>query len=422
MIWITIAQFIVWIVVSAILFFLFSTGITYIIEFKEHRIAGWLISQFMGTIYLLFGTIFTIWILTWMFFSELYLMLLLMNLTGILILAAMLWRIGVLNNKGFSRLHLKELLTREEHPNLQFLSNHFIALIGFISIAIVFYILFIMNVSLEIKAKYIIVASYLLGSASLMTDLFVKTSILSSPGIDNELRMDFLAASFHSIYFFSFFIYFILWILNIPLSVKILVIGGFNIYLLLLIVLGIFALFTFLVVLPYSIGENRVKNEEIKYLEKRLELIKEIEKAVDLRDLEKSKVDLNAENEKILKESTSINEEILNKQQYFKNLGYASPELTECLEDFFKPEISFMDSLRRYSEHITFTLKSEISSAYVDLDKITDSWGNSINEELVKVKKRHPLFWETISVASIIWASLSTFLGISLTDILKTLT
>jgi hypothetical protein len=61
-----------------------------------------------------------------------------------------------------------------------------------------------------------------------------------------------------------------------------------------MVVLGIFALFISLLVLPYTIGENRVKKEEIMFLEKRRELIREIEKSVDLTDLEGSKTSLNA--------------------------------------------------------------------------------------------------------------------------------
>jgi hypothetical protein len=188
-----------------------------------------------------------------------------------------------------------------------------------------------------------------------------------------------------------------------------------------MVVLGIFALFISLLVLPYTIGENRVKKEEIMFLEKRRELIREIEKSVDLTDLEGSKTSLNAENEKILKESTLINEEILHKQQHYENLGYTSPELTDSLKDFFKPKLSYIDSLRRYSENITFTLKSETPSAYAELDKLTDTWEGSVNEELKKVKKKQPFFWKSTSVASIIWVSLNTYLGVSLTDILKTL-
>lgn len=438
MLWIKIVQFIIWIVVSFILYcpflYLYNITLNYLADKrKEHKVVIWLSLGFIMEMISILEYIFTVWILTWMFFLELYLMLLLMSLVGVIILALMLWRIGALNNKGISRLHLKERVITKERQNIKILGKnslelnlHNLALIiGLVDLVIIFYIFFIMNVSLEIMAKYIIVVSFLAHSSFIITQLFYKIPILSSPRLDTELRMDYLATSFFGLFILSFFIYFILWALNIPLSLTILVIGGFEIHLLFMVFLGIFALFIFFLVLPYSIGENRVKNEEIMFLEKRVELVKEIEKIVDLTDFEKSKMLLNAENEKISKEYNSINEkingEISYKQQYYENLDYTSLEITELLKAFFKHKLSYMDSLRRYGERITFTLKSETLSAYADLDNLTDHWKDIVNGELKEVKKRRPLFWKTISVALFIWTLLQTYLGVSLTDILETL-
>lgn len=157
-----------------------------------------------------------------MFFLDFYLMLLLVFSTGFAVIEAMLWKIGVLNNSGLKRLELKEQLMIVEHPHLNSISKKIFWLVGIVNFIVIFYIFFVMNVSLEMMARYIIAVTYLFASVNYMTGLFVKTSILSSPVIDTELRVDYLASSSNYIYSLSFIIYFILWALNIPLFIPIL--------------------------------------------------------------------------------------------------------------------------------------------------------------------------------------------------------
>jgi hypothetical protein len=423
MIWIKIGQFVIWCVGSIIFLKLQKKSKEHISQITKNKVIIWFSNNFLDLICATFVTIFTIWILTWRFLWELYLALLGVGLAGIILSAAMLCRMGALNNRGLSRIILKEKLISESYPNLKRLGRLFWRSTNIFVFGTILYIFFIMNVSVEIMARYIIAASYLSSTVVLISHLFGKIFILSSPKIDMELRIDHLADSFYILYSFSFLIYFVLWALNIPLFLSILKIGDFDIPMLFAVVLAIFALFTSLVVFPYSLGENRVKKEEITFLEKKLKLIREIEETIDPSDIDRSETSLIAENEKILEETTTIkealNREIASKQKRYVNGCYSPSEVEECFKDFFKNKLSYVDSLRKYIKRITFTLKSGTLSAYAELDKLTDNWAESVKEQLKNVKQRHTLFLKSFSV--VFWVSLNTVFGLSLTTILKSI-
>jgi len=336
-----------------------------------------------------------------------------------------------LNNQALSRLILKEVLASKSSPDFGIFANLLPTLISMTIIVAIFYIVIILNISLHVKARYIILISFVSGSVFSMLKLGARIPVSCASGLDNEVRMSYLLASSSDLYLLSFSIYFIFWALNIDISSNILVIRSYNFSLLFVVALIILATFMLLLVLPFSVGENRDRKNGISLLEKRLELIKELEKLVDLTDLEKSKTDLKAINEKILNEYNSINEELLNKQQKFENLKhgleenkvlYSSwKELDRCFSDFFQSELSYVDWLRRYREHITFTLESRSRSSYADLDKLTDDWKDDVFEELGKIKKERPLFRKIVSVIILVWVSLNTVLGATLTVVLRAL-
>ena len=434
MIW-KIVQFVIWLIVSFLLSYLFLKSSERILDKLKNKVAIWLSLMLTNSIYGFLLTIFTIGVLALKFLFEFYLMLFLMYLTGITFLAIMLWKMDVLNEKGLSRLINKEkclsaiLKEKEEKKEKEKKKEKYSILIkilnwafiitSFASLFIIAIIFFMTDISSETMARYIIAVIYLLSSfVIIIGQLLPKIPLMYSKEIDTTLRKDYLTNSFFYYYLLSFFIYIFLWSFDIPLNLPIFTIGAFKIRLLLIIILGIFTFFIFSIVIPYSLGEYRVNKKEIFYLNKRLEWIKEIEKTVDLTDIKSSKPRLNAKNKKILKECASINKEISKKQRTYKKFGFTSQEITECLEDFFKPRILYRDDLMRYSEYITYTLKYETPSGYKELDDRTDKWMGFVKEKLKMVKSRRPLF---ISVATIIWVLLSTYLGVTLTDILETL-
>jgi len=433
MIWTKIFQFVAWIVVSTVLFFLFTPITKYITNrfTEEQKFAHLLVGLILPVIYSLLSMVFTIWILTWSFLLGLYFQIFLMHLSGIALLIILTWRISGLNNQALSRLILKEVLASKSSPDFGIFANLLPTLISMTIIVAIFYIVIILNISLHVKARYIILISFVSGSVFSMLKLGARIPVSCASGLDNEVRMSYLLASSSDLYLLSFSIYFIFWALNIDISSNILVIRSYNFSLLFVVALIILATFMLLLVLPFSVGENRDRKNGISLLEKRLELIKELEKLVDLTDLEKSKTDLKAINEKILNEYNSINEELLNKQQKFENLKhgleenkvlYSSwKELDRCFSDFFQSELSYVDWLRRYREHITFTLESRSRSSYADLDKLTDDWKDDVFEELGKIKKERPLFRKIVSVIILVWVSLNTVLGATLTVVLRAL-
>jgi hypothetical protein len=336
-----------------------------------------------------------------------------------------------LNNQALSRLILKEILARKSYPDFGIFADLLPTLISIIITIAIFYIVVILNISLDVKARYIILISFVCGSAFSMLELGARIPVSCASALDNEVRMSYLVASSRDLYLLSFSIYFIFWAINIDISSNILVIKGYNFSLLCVVALIILAAFILLLVFPFSVGENRDRKNAVNLLEKRLDLIKKLEKLVDLTDLEKSKTNLKAINEKILNEHNAINEELWNKQKEYKNLKhgfeenkvlYSSwKELDRCFNDFFQSELSYVDWLRRYREYITFTLESRSRSSYANLDKLTDDWKDDVSEEFGKIKRERPLFRKIVTVIILVWVSLNTVLGATLTDVLRAL-
>ena len=81
----------------------------------------------------------------------------------------------------------------------------------------------------------------------------------------------------------------------------------------------------------------------------------------------------------------------------------------------------YLEDLRRYVERIDYALQSKNREEYAELDKVTDTWKKSANEQADGIRQEKTIAKRAIAAVTVVWTVLNTVFGMNLKDLLTAL-
>ena len=184
-------------------------------------------------------------------------------------------------------------------------------------------------------------------------------------------------------------------------------------------------IFFLLLYLPFGIGERKDRNKQVGYIDKLIGVSKEIEKVVDMSDLDGSKQTLKELRTKLNNDFEKIDETLSSQLATYNHIaGFPDSDVESgdsSIKDLLKSEINYKDNLKRYIERIDFVLNENTIDAYSELDKISTDWLRYLEEDRKEAKKRESFAQGIAGSLTAIFATLNSIFGVPLSDLLTKL-
>ena len=268
---------------------------------------------------------FTVWVFTGVFLKDILLLYLGMNVLALLILLLLHRLSHLLSAQSAIELAVKSQWAWQHRlQSFGVLETGLLIAIGIASFAasiaslgFTFYVTVLASIDLNVLVRYLLLIAFATYTLSNINQLFARIFFLSGPRIDRSFRLHYLYLSFFDLYRFALGLYLILGALDIPLDQLVFIFGPVRVELLAVVILVVLTMFVVLVVLPYNRGETRRKKHRLNFVQRKVAIADEIERAADLTDIDKSARDLEVLEKRLIHEAEGLESEISeNRESY----------------------------------------------------------------------------------------------------------
>ena len=378
---------------------------------------------------LLFDLFFflSIWMLTFYFAWEIFLIVLIIDLVPSIIISLMH------SSENARDIEVENaLLPQLTRPlfNLLFL----LILLGlgifmFIFEGIIYFEVEVITTSQIMK---IISSLFIISSISLLLVYTYQTASTLSPLIGTRTRRNNILSGASILFRFTLVLFFILWANGINLFDPIFVLFGIEFYWF-YIAIAISLLLFFCSTIFFTVGERRRKNIELEFLKKRTTILSELEDSIDLQNINESKIRLNTIIESLDTQKNDLQRIIDNKYdkvtdpkiiEAIKQVVLEKQDDEVTFEDELKETISSMES--NTLEHIDFinNLIQEINFCINSPEKSDCRLvKNQISSNLITIKQvykqtdtRRAVAFKWTAVIGLFWTVTSSILNVSLSS------
>ena len=421
-------------ILSIILLLSSSIINTKIIRPKVNSIMSYRLKTFCNIIVvsLLFDLFFflSIWMLTFYFAWEIFLIVLIIDLVPSIIISLMH------SSENARDIEVENaLLPQLTRPlfNLLFL----LILLGlgifmFIFEGIIYFEVEVITTSQIMK---IISSLFIISSISLLLIYSIQIASTLSPLIGTRTRRNNILSGANSLFRFTLVLFFILWANGINLFDPIFVLFGIEFYWF-YIAIAISLLLFFCSTIFFTVGERRRKNIELEFLKKRTTILSELEDSIDLQNINESKIRLNTIIESLDTQKNDLQRIIDNKYdkvtdpliiEAIKEVVLEKQDDEVTLEDELKETISSMES--NTLEHIDFINKliQEINFC-INSSQESDClvFRNQISSNIIIIKQaykqtdtRPAVAFKWTAIMGLFWTVTSSLLNVSLSSIFE---
>jgi hypothetical protein len=380
---------------------------------------------------------FTVWFFTSLVFYDIYLLIFLMHIAGTALLLGLLWWKGLFSETSLQDLFVKEILANAEHQALNRITHVVLAVVGIGALIVYFYVTTGADYPANKEALYLLLISFGITMLLHVNDLVQKAIVLLSPRLWPDVRSDLLITCFYRLYNVSAIAYIALGVLSVPLSQTVVEISGVSVRLTHIVVLCILMLFVVLVVVPYSIGQNRKRDSELKLVKARSEILHELERGLDPTDVESTKKTLTGVLEKIVAKSNDVRATLVENMKKFEEFGKKILSKMEhqqwaeavsrdfglkmelSIRELFESDGRYLDDLNDYRKWVAYEIgKDENNGGFADLDRRAFQWKEELDGEKERIKRVRDFAQKTVGVAAATWVALNTLFGLTIWDVL----